>query len=226
VIENFENTLFNSKVQHREEREEVKNHRSSGELVKSVFGFFIIGMVLICQPGWGQAEDIPTQGELTNKGMAAYQAGKPVECLEYLKQAVELYPDEQAAHLNYASLAYQIALEFKRQDAEEETWKLLGLIALEEFSNVIIIGKDSTDESIRTITGHAAFLMGDMWHYLYDDLEQALDFFEFAKEYSPDSELLKREMEIVRKEVGEDYVPKPLNIHSYQLKTDDNSINK
>ena len=175
--------------------------------------FLILGNTIVLR-----AEDIPTQKELTDKAMAAYAEGNPAECIQYLQKAVELYPDVQATHLNYASLSYQIALEIKRQGGDEEAWKSLSVIAFEEFSTTILMGQDSTEEGVRLMTGHAIFLLGDMWHYLYDEPERALDYFEFANEYSPDSELLQRELKVVRDKVGEDYIPQPLNVYEMEMR--------
>lgn len=45
-----------------------------------------------------------------------------------------------------------------------------------------------------------------------------MNFFIFAKENFPESEILKTEMAVVREKVGEDYIPQPLNLYEVRLK--------
>ncbi len=174
--------------------------------------------VLLCSiPASAQDNPTPAQSELTNKGMQAYQDGHPAKCLEFLGQATQLYPRNQAARLNYGSMAYQIALELKRHSASEDIWKGLSLIVVAELSEAILIGKDVDNEASKRMTGHAAFLLGDMWHYLYDKPELARDYFEFAKHYWPDNPNLIREIEVVNQKIDKNYVPQPLNLYLYSV---------
>ncbi len=155
---------------------------------------------------------------LFDRAVSSYKAGKPLECIRLLREACDLDLNNQSGHFMYGSYVYQIALDFKRQYTTEEQIAPLAATALEELTQAIMLGKDYTGEDgqVRTMVGHAAFLMGDLFHYLYDEPRAALDYFEFAKLYWPDDPDLIREYPVVRAKAPT-YKPEALRIYSYKL---------
>ncbi|MFA5089050.1 MAG: hypothetical protein WC552_08490 [Candidatus Omnitrophota bacterium] len=174
---------------------------------------------------------MPTQEELTDLGIEAYEKSEPTRCLEYLQQAIDLYPEDYAARLNYGSFAYQIALDIKRQgvggEQGEMLLKHLASAAMDALSRAIELAKKSSKEdgeAAYSVIGQAAFLTGDMWHYLFDKPQLAWDHFMFSKKYWPDNPNLMREMRIVRQKIPNDYVAQPMNLYDVNTITGEMAI--
>ena len=77
------------------------------------------------------------------------------------------------------------------------------------------------------MVGHAAFLMGDLFTYLYDEPKTARDYLAFAKQYWPDDPDLIREQKKLDAKFGNDgYVPEPLKFYSFDLKKEAEKLKK
>lgn len=176
---------------------------------------------------FAQLQNISSAEELTNKGIQAYQSGNPGDCLLYLNKVIELYPDDYAGWLNFGSFNYQIALDLKRQNIDNDTVIKLSVAAMNAFSKTIILGRklNTNDPNVSKPIGQAAFLLGDLWHYIYDKPQLARDYFELAKKYWPENPNLLREMEVVSKKIPADYVPQPLKDYEVNLVTGEMTTN-
>jgi hypothetical protein len=130
--------------------------------------------------------------------MEAYYANEPGEALDYLWQAIEMYPDDPAAHSNYGSLAYRLAVQYRGQGEPEETWKRLSREAEREFSAVIRLAQNmKVAEAAGAMAGRAAFLLGELHWHLYGDPELAQMYFKKSLHYWPGNEEAMRSLQQV-----------------------------
>jgi hypothetical protein len=131
-------------------------------------------------------QPMPTRTELANEAMDAYYENDPQQALELMWRAIELYPEDPAAHLNYASLAYQIARQLKMQGEDGGAWQKVGREAERELTAVMRLSPSILDRrSYRAIAGRAAFLLGDLHWHLRGDARLAEEFYRKSLHYAP-----------------------------------------
>jgi hypothetical protein len=118
-------------------------------------------------------------------------------------RAIELYPEDPAAHLNYASLAYQIARQFKMQGESSGAWQKVGREAERELTAVMRLSPNILDaKSYKAIAGRAAFLLGDLHWYLNGDARLAEEFYRKSLHYAPGNSEATRGLDELQRQSG------------------------
>ncbi len=165
------------------------------------FLYLCVVLVLTCKTSFSeesnsisgqiQKNEKPTQAELRKLSLKAYEEKNSEEVLKYLTQAVDLYPENPNNHLNLGDYAYQLAVEYKQQSQE---WEKFAHLAENMFLQTIEM-KDQPEENFqksgltknhgKKIAGHAAFLLGQMYHRLFDDTIVAKKYYELAQSLDP-----------------------------------------
>ncbi len=143
---------------------------------------WLVGLVLSlgCMPATGAAEtDVR---KLTQQAMAAKT---PEDALDFLKQAVDLAPDQPVVHLNYASALFKVGQhEIQSENTERGTATFRD--AEQELLTVLRLAKNEPDPVERQqLKSQAAFLLGDACFYVFKDKVRAKRYYQDALWYDP-----------------------------------------
>lgn len=145
---------------------------------------WLVGLVLGLglMPVAGAAEtDVRT---LTQQAMAAKT---PEEALNFLKQAVDLAPDQPIVHLNYASALFKVG-QHDIQSEHTERGTATFRDAEQELLTVLRLAKNERDPVERQqLKSQAAFLLGDACFYVFKDKARAKRYYQDALWYDPNN---------------------------------------
>ncbi len=120
--------------------------------------------------------------QLTRQGL---EAASPEEALGFMKQALDLAPQEPLAHLNYGTILFKVG-QRALQAGQTEQGTAMFRDAEKALQTALRLAKSESDPVRRKqFKSQAAFLLGDMQFYVFKDKARAKRYYQETLWYDP-----------------------------------------